>query len=143
MTYGAYGEWYATDRVTLGVKGGGASITNSGADTTFGYAGVQATGYLTRDFSLSGTYDWAGEDHINLNTASIQAAYQISRHYPLTVFGGWSYSDVSAGGSSLQGNGVNIGVKYTFGGEGSLEHHDRSGVDSWGPVASSLRSLFF
>ena len=143
VTYGAYGQWYATDRVTLGLKGGGASITNSGADTTLAYAGVQATGYLTRDLSVSGTYDWAGENHLNLNTASIQAAYQVSRRYPVTVFGGWSYSDVSIYGIDLQGNGVNIGVKYTFGGEGSLEHHDRAGVDSWGPVASSLRSLFF
>lgn len=143
VSYGVYGEWYATDRVTLGLKGGGASITNSGADTTLGYAGVQATGYLTRDFSLSGTYDWAGEDRLNLNSASIQAAYQISHRVPLTVFGGWSYSEVDAGPISVQGNGINIGVKYTFGGQGSLEHNDRTGVDSWGPVASSLRSLFF
>jgi len=146
VSYGGYGEWYVTNRITVGAKGGAISPTGD-ASTLFNhetaaYAGVQAIGYVTPDFSVGGSYDWAGQGPLSVSTAGVQAAYQISRAMPLTVFGGWAYTNTSFGNLNLEGNGVNIGVKYTFGGEGSLRHHDRTGVDAWGPVASAPRALF-
>jgi hypothetical protein len=146
VSYGAYGEWYFNDRITAGLKAGAISPTGDASalfnHETAAYVGVQGIGYVTPNLSLGGSYDWAGQGPLSISTAGVTATYQVSQRYPVTVFGGWAYTNTSFGNLNVEGNGVNVGVKYTFGGGGSLEHRDRTGVDSWGPVASALRALF-
>lgn len=139
-SYGVYGEWYPNDRFTVGVKGGGATVSGAfGGDSTFGYAGGELVGYVTPDLTLTGTVDWAGRDGTNITTGGVQAEYLISHSLPLSVFGGYSYTDYSGFAAA---NTVNVGIKYYFGGGGSLNEHQRHGVDNWGPLASALHLIF-
>jgi hypothetical protein len=142
-TYGAYGEWYAGDRLTADLKAGGARLSAGfggvSGNGTLGYVGGQLVGYATPDFAVTGSVDWAGRSGINITTASLQAEYLVSHDMPLSVFGGYTYTDFS---SITRANAFSIGLKYYFGGGGSLVQHQRTGVDSWGPAASAIRFLF-
>jgi hypothetical protein len=143
-SYGVYGQWYPNDRVTVGVKGGAATVNaNLGGgfsgDTTFGYAGGELVGYISPDLTLTGSVDWAGRNGVNITTGGVQAEYLVSHSVPLSVFGGYSYTDISG---AAQANTINVGVKYYFGGGGSLVDHQRHGVDNWGPLATALRLIF-
>jgi hypothetical protein len=145
--YGAFGEWYVNDRATLGVKGGGATLSGSFGgfglgNTTVGYAGGEALGYLTPDLSVSGSVDWAGKNGVNVTSGGVQGEYLISHQYPVSVFGGYTYTDLSGFGGGEQANTFSIGVKYYFGGNGSLVEHQRTGIDNWGPAVTALRTLF-
>jgi hypothetical protein len=133
--YGAFGEFYASDRVTLGLKGG--SLTGSGLNAT--YIGGEIVGYATPNLALSGTFDYAGVSGSHINTYGAKAEYLVSETTPISVTGGYTYTDVG-GGFHL--NTWMIGAKFYFGGKGSLVDHQRSGAETWGTKQSALNFLF-
>jgi len=133
--YGAFGEFYATDKFTMGLKGG--SLTGSGLNAT--YVGGEVIGYPMPNLALSGTIDYAGVSGSHINTYGAKAEYLVSETTPISVTGGYVYTDLG-GGFHL--NTWMIGAKFYFGGKGSLVDHQRSGAETWGTKQSALTFLF-
>jgi hypothetical protein len=140
--YGVYGEMYA-DQFTLGARGGGATISanalgvGSGSETG-GYGGGEAIGYLAPDFALRGTVGYAGFSSGDQWTAGVHGEYLFSQSTPISGWVGYDYASLGAPGGHVQGNTFSIGLKYYFGGSGSLEQRQRTGEDDWGPAPLDL-----
>jgi hypothetical protein len=128
--YGAFGNWYAADAITFGLKGGGFS---GSSDTKGEYAGAALTGYVTPDFSLQGGYDYTHLQHFgNENDWSARAEYLFSERMPLAVYAGYTNSKISDGGPTI--NLFSVGLTFFCDpvGPESLEAHDRTGAERWG-----------
>jgi hypothetical protein len=135
--YGVYGEYFA-DRFTVGARGGGAtgSANAFGFSTgsqTGGYVGGEAIGYAMPDLAVRGTIGWVGIDQLHQFTAGVHGEYLFSQTTPISGWVGYDYADLGADGFSIHGNTFSVGLKYYFGGGGSLQHRQRTGVDDWGP----------
>lgn len=142
--YGAYLEYYAGDRATLGLRGGGATVSasafgmGSGSETG-GYVGGQLLGYLTPDLALRGTVGYVGISGGHQTTAGVHGEWLVSESTPISAWVGYDYADFGGGGGSdVTGNTISVGLKYYFGGSGSLQHHQRTGEDDWGPAPVDL-----
>lgn len=98
-TYGGFGEWWASDNITVGVNGGGIAVSNGGPDGSYFGGGI--TGYVMPNVALNGSIDY-----ITLNstvdatdyTASVE--YLFSEETPISISGGYTYTDVSSFGST-------------------------------------------
>ena len=53
--YGVYGEYYLNQQVTLGLRGGGDTVSVTGASRTGGYVGGETVAYVAPDIALSAT----------------------------------------------------------------------------------------
>lgn len=140
--YGVYGEMYG-DQYTLGARGGGATISANafgvgGGSETGGYGGGEAIGYLAPDFAVRGTVGYAGFADGDQWTAGVHGEYLFSRDVPVSGWVGYDYASLGLPGGHVQGNTVSVGLKYYFGGSGSLEHRQRTGEDDWGPAPLDL-----
>lgn len=141
-TYGAYGEWYAADRITVGVKGGGVTLNAFGGSATGGYAGGQLVGYAMPDLALSAKVDYSGFSNGHIVSGGVKAEYLVSQSFPVSVFAGYTYSELNSFGS-VRSNTFSVGAKYHFGAKGaSLLDRQRDGVDDWGPNSSAQSILF-
>jgi hypothetical protein len=144
VSYGVYGEWFANDSFTVGVKGGGATASGGGGgigfgSTTLGYAGAEAVGYATPDVAISGSVDYLGGNGGNLTTAGAKVEWLVSRTTPISVFAAYTYDDLSG----VTANIFSVGAKwYIGGGSTSLVDHQRNGVDDWGPQPSARNVNF-
>jgi hypothetical protein len=141
--YGVYGEYYAGDEFTLGVRGGGATASanafgSGSGSSTGGYAGGEAIGYFMPDLAVRGTVGYLGISGGHQWTAGVHGEYLFSQVTPISGWVGYDYSTLGSGGSSIAANTVSVGLKYYFGGSGSLQHHQRTGQDDWGPAALDL-----
>ena len=132
--YGAFGEYFANDDFTFGVKGGGFS-----GDFDGGYAGVQVTGYLFPDFALTGGIGYTHLNRIGAETdLTVQGEYLLSQETPFAVFAGYTYSDLSDGGGNV--STFLVGLRFYFNTDGfsSLKERQRSGtvgtIGGFGPV---------
>ncbi len=141
--YGVYGEYYA-DQYTLGVRGGGATVSAnafgfSARDQTGGYVGGEAVGYFMPDFAARATVGYVGVNGGHQWTAGVHGEYLFSEATPISGWLGYDYASIGANGfGSVNGNTFSVGLKYYFGGSGSLEHHQRTGTDDWGPAPIDL-----
>lgn len=129
--YGAFGDWYATRSITVGLKGGGFSA-NHGANGD--YLGAALTGYVTQDFSLQGGYDYTHINHAgNENDWTVKAEYLFSERTPISGYIGYTNSKIGSGGPTI--NVFFLGLTYYCdGGAGpeSLAAHQRTGAEQWG-----------
>ena len=133
--YGGFGEFYATDHLTFGLKAG--SLTGDGLHT--GYVGAEVVGYLTPNLALSGTFDNATVSSTHISVWGAHAEYLVSQTLPIAVTGGYTQTEL---GGLAHLNTYSIGLKYYFGGKGSLVDHQRSGDETWGTKQSALTFLF-
>ena len=126
--YGVFGDWYATRSITVGVKGGAFS-GNLGIKGD--YAGVQIAGYVTPDFSLSGSYDYTHLNHVtNENDFTAQAEWMFSHSVPLSVYGGYTRSEFS---HSVSANVWFVGLRfYCDPVDGPLVDRQRNGAEIYG-----------
>ena len=98
--YGIFGDWWASDDITASGKVGAfdGTLFNSGY-----YAGAQGKYYLMPDLGLS-----AGIDYAHLNGGyndtdyTLAGEYLLSETTPISITGGWTYSDASGGGGHAQ-----------------------------------------
>ncbi|HVZ69888.1 MAG TPA: hypothetical protein VG891_10520 [Rhizomicrobium sp.] len=132
--YGAFGEYFANDNFTVGVKGGGFSGDFSG-----GYAGVSVTGYVFPDFAVSGGIGYTHLNHFGAETdLSVQGEYLLSEETPFAVFAGYTYTDLSDGGGRV--HTVVVGVRFYFNTDGfrTLVERQRGGtvgaIGTFGPA---------
>ena len=128
-TYGAFGEFFVSNAITVGLKGGGTSgefsITGFGSsNATGGYIGGELIGYATPDFAVKGNidYDEVGSGHIT--NYGINAEYLFSEATPISVFGGYTRTDLSNAGG--HGDTFMIGLKFYPSGPAPLVTHHRT-----------------
>jgi hypothetical protein len=128
--YGAFGEYYPSNMLTLGLNGGGWS---GGSGSTFGsggsggYVGGGVTGYVMPDLALTGQINYFSGSGAHLTNYSAMGEYLISEATPVSIFGGYTYTDVS--GASGHINQWLIGVKFYMNGNGStLVDKQRNGA---------------
>lgn len=132
--YGAFGEYFANDNFTFGIKSGGFS-----GDFNGGYVGVQVTGYVFADFAVSGAINYTHINRIGAETdLGIQGEYLLSEETPFSVFAGYTYSDLSDGGGHVSTFMVGVRLYYNTDGFSSLMERQRSGtlgaIGGFGPV---------
>ena len=134
--YGAFGEWYATPWLTVGVKGGGFSGSR---DVDGDYIGAAGTGYIIPDVSLTAGYDYTHVNHEgNENDWSAKGEWLISEQTPLAVYGAYTNSKLSGGGSTV--NVFTVGLTYFFESTGPapLVERQRTGAEEWGNTFSPV-----
>jgi len=137
--YGGFGEWFAGHAFTVGVKGGGFNA-NHGLNGA--YVGAQLTGYVMPDFSLAGSVDYTSFSHSGHETDyNATAEYLISETTPISVFGGYTYSEFSG---SSQFNTWMIGLKFYCNGTGAstLVDRQRAGNVGWAAKFTPLAAVF-
>jgi len=128
-SYGAYGEWFATNGLTLAVK----SATITGGSERGALIGARATGYVFHDLALSGTIEYDKEDRDDSETdLTVEGEYLISESLPVSVFGGYTLASPSGVGST-DVNLFFVGLKIYADGRTSrtLVDRQRHGTLGW------------
>jgi hypothetical protein len=131
---GAFGEYFANDNFTFGIKGGGFR-----GDFDGGYAGIAVTGYVFPDFAVTGGMSYTHLDRIAAETdMTVQGEYLLSHETPFAVFAGYTYSDISDGGGNVSTFIVGLRFYYNTDGFSSLVERQRSGtvgdIGTFGPI---------
>ncbi len=119
FNFEGFGEFYLDDAFTIGASGGGFSGDSSGWNLA-----AFATGYIDPDFAVTG-----GVSYVDINKStellnfSIRAEYLVSQDMPVSIFGGYTYTDLS--GPFGAAHTLMVGVKFYFGNTGSslVERH--------------------
>jgi hypothetical protein len=142
--YGGFAEWFA-GMFTLGVKGGGVSV---GADassfgsgsTTGSYVGGEVAGYAMPDLAITGTIDYASISSLHETDFTPQVEWLFSEDVPVSVYAGYTYSDVGGEGISENANTFFIGLRFYVNGNGSaaLIDRQRTGTVGWGTAFAPL-----
>ncbi len=136
--YGAFGEWYAAPMFTVGVKGGGASLSNGGG--TAGYFGGEAVWYVIPDLDVNGTIDYVSFTGAHLTNYSANAEWLVSESTPVSIYGGYTRTEVPGGSA----NTWMIGLKLYMNGNGSstLVDRQRTGNVDWASHVNVLGLVF-
>lgn len=101
--YGLFGEWWASDDITVAGKVGGFDAKANFCCSLMGagsgyYAGGQGKFYLMPDLALSAAIDHA---HFNANGGNQETDYTLAGEYlfseemPISVSGGWAYENIA------------------------------------------------
>lgn len=128
-SYGAYGEWFATDRITLSAK----SSTITGGDARGAFLGAKLTGYLLTDLALSGIVEYEKESRDQSETdLTVEAEYLFSERLPVSMFAGYTLASPSGIGST-DVNLFFVGLKIYADGRTShtLVDRQRNGTLGW------------
>jgi hypothetical protein len=131
--YGAFGEYWAGDRATLALKGGGVS----GGGTTATYGGGEVVGYLTPDVALSGSIDHLRQPGAHITVATAQAEWLPSRRSPASLFA--AYSNVDFNGPRQHVWLVGFKLQFGAGAKASLVERQRTGPAGWAAAATVLK----
>jgi hypothetical protein len=125
-SYGAFGEWYPINSLTLRLKGGAFD-----GGITGWYSGAGVTYYATSYISLSVSYNYTRPSGDRLHAIDVEAEYLVSRRYPLTVAVGYEHTQSRINGTDA----LMARLKYRLGVAGSLVRLDRLGPTSWNGLA--------
>jgi hypothetical protein len=134
--YGGFGEYYPTQAITVGLNAGGFSAGGSisglgSASSTGSYVGGGATGYLVPDFAASGLINYISISGVHFTTYGGGLEYLFSESLPISIYGGYSTTEVSGGGGHI--NQWSVGFKFYTNGNGvTLVDRHRNGT--LGPV---------
>jgi hypothetical protein len=155
---GVFAEWYLGN-FTIAGKGGwlwGGGTPNGGRGN---YLGAQGGGYFIPNLWVGGSVTWSdmvsgatlyggggippcggatcGRRDLTETNFTIDGEFLVSQTLPLTVFGGYTYTDwqisenvsnpLLASGEDFNTNTFFIGVRYYLGGMGSLMDVHRNG----------------
>lgn len=127
-------EWYPSDMFTLGAKVGGAS---GGLGLSGWFTEGLVSAYLTPDFVVSGSIDYAKDDNWTFFSheldMTLQGEYLISHDTPISLYAGYTWSQAHVGFFSGTPNAsiAFVGVKLYTDGGGSLVDHHRNGAAAW------------
>jgi hypothetical protein len=143
--YGGFAEWYAAPMFTVGVKGGGASANSGGGGNgTATYVGGEAVFYAMPNLALNANIDYFSEGGGNGNITSYggTAEWLVSDHVPVSVYGGYTYSQLPSGGGHL--STWLVGLKFYLNGNGAttLVDRQRTGNANWGTQTNLINAVF-
>jgi len=117
-TYGVGGEWYGGPDWTLGLRGGGLSVSGGG---TGGYVGGEAIKYFDSNWSLGIGMDYTSVGHARVTDYSARVEYLAWQN--LSIYGGYTFADIPG----TSGHVLTIGLKwYCDGGAPTLVDNNRS-----------------
>jgi len=130
-TYGVFGEYFLTNAFTVGLKGGGTdgelNVSGFGSGSASGgYVGGELIGYATPDFAIKGNIDYIDVGGGHVTNYGLNAEYLFSEDTPISVFGGYTRTDLSGGGG--HGDTFLIGFKFYTSGPAPLVTHHRTGT---------------
>ncbi len=124
--YGAFGEFFASDRFTIGAHGGWLSISDGGPDGT--YLGGGVTFYAMPNLAIHGGVNAVNLDVLGDSTTwNASAEYLFSETTPISGFLSYSNSDLFGAGTI---DTWSIGIKWYTNGDGAstLVDRQRSGA---------------
>jgi hypothetical protein len=134
--YGAFGDWFVRDDLSLRFRGGGLRFKLHDEKAASGwYGGTGAAYYVVPDLSLAAEADYIKLDAVKFATGNFGIEYLISRSYPISAGISYSYDSADFGGDGINGHGFMVRLKYRFGASGSLVDCDRTGPLSWTGLA--------
>ena len=145
LTYGVFGEWYAGNAITIGVKGGGLSLSADAyglSDSeSGGYVGAALTGYIIPNLALQGDITFSSVADLDTTNYGIGAEFLISEMVPISIFGGYSRSNVEFFGVDADVDTWMIGLRFYAGSGGpTLVDKHRNGTLGWAG-ATNVNSL--
>jgi hypothetical protein len=139
-SYGVFGDWYINPYFTASARFGAVEVSGSGINSTKEYGGAQLVGYALPDLAISATYDEYQLSDITHQSATLKGEWLVSKQMPVSLFA--SYSAVTfKEGATENIRTYMFGVKFYFGGGGSLRDRQRDGAESWGS-STVLNDLF-
>ena len=141
--YGGFAEWYAAPMFTVGVKGGGATASAGGFGSgSATYVGGEAVVYALPDLALNADIDYLSISGGNLTSYGGTAEWLVSEHVPVSVYGGYTYSEFSGGGGHL--STWMVGLKFYLNGNGAstLADRQRTGNANWGTETNLINTVF-
>jgi hypothetical protein len=125
--YGAFGEYYATDIVTIGGNAGGTSVGNCGGCSDGGYVSGGATFYAMPNLGLTGTIGYMNIGGIKNTTFGVSGEWLFSEEVPISGFIGYNNIDPSSGGGNY--DQFLTGIKFYMTGNGfTLVEKHRNGA---------------
>ena len=136
-TYGVFGEFFLNNAFTVGLKAGGTdgelNVSGFGSgSSTGGYVGGELIGYATPDFAIKGNIDYVEVGGGHVTNYGLNAEYLFSQDTPISVFGGYTRTDLSSGGG--HGDTFLIGLKFYTSGPAPLVTHHRT--ETLGTIAT-------
>jgi hypothetical protein len=135
-SYSAFGLYYPTDQITLGLRAGGVS----GSGISGSYVGGRATAYATPNLALNADIDSINALHRTITHYGVGGEYLFSETVPISLTLGYSRANLSS--ASIHIDKYMVGLKIYFGGKAaSLVDRQRSGVETWGTKPVSPVSL--
>ncbi|MBS0296998.1 MAG: hypothetical protein JSR45_11855 [Proteobacteria bacterium] len=131
--YGGFGEYWPSERLTLGAKAAGVS----GGGSSGGYGGAEVVVYPAPDVALSGTVDYLKQSGVHVTVGTLTGEWLPSRRSPASVYAGYSNVDLAG----FRQNVWLVGVKLQFGqgARASLVERQRSGPAGWAAAATALK----
>ncbi len=138
--YGGFGEFFAGNFLTLGVKGGGVSAGGDASGTGY-YVGGAVTGYVLPNLALMGNIDYLHDDSgAHITTYGVTAEFQVSVQVPISIYGGYANNQISGLPHIDQWT---IGVRfYLSPNPMTLVEHHRSGTLGWLSQSNIIGAAF-
>jgi len=132
VVYGGFGEFFASEFLTVGGGLGGVHISFAGASANAFYLNGGATGYITPDFAITGAFQWAdfNQGIGSISAISIGGEWLISEALPISINGGYTRGFLP---NSLPDDNIwSVGLKFYFGGDGMplVGHHRNGSLDT-------------
>jgi len=137
-TYGLFGEFFVNDMFTIGVKGGGTdgkwNISGFGSGSeTGGYVGGELTGYAMPNLAIKGNVEYVEVGGVHVTNYGLNAEYLVSEETPISVFGGYTRTDLSNGAG--HGDTWMVGLKFYVGPGNLVTRHRTGTLGSLGTVS--------
>jgi hypothetical protein len=123
---------YFLNRTTLGASLSYGQTDDLGADLDTTALDLEARHFVTDNLRIDGTVgfgqvDAGGGSDGDLTTFGVGAEYQLASA-PVSIFGGYTKSNLDAGGGDLDTESFSVGARWNFGGQTLIER-DRSGAN--------------
>ena len=144
FSYGAFGEFFAGDFITLAAKGGGLTVdVDTFGSESGGYVGAALIGYILPNLAITPSIDFASISDVDVTNYGIGAEFLVSQTVPISIFAAYSHSNVSVSGfGDVDGDTWMIGLKFYTNGNGvTLVERQRNGTLGWAG-SSNFNSIF-
>lgn len=136
---GGFGEFYASDAITLGVNGGGILATCPFACSDGGYANAGGMFYPTPNFSILATVGFSEVVGMNYTLASVGGEWKFSQNFPISTFAKYT---LATGPGGISNDQYLVGLRFYTDGNGDtlVEKHRNSALSDL--VRTGLNLLF-
>jgi len=130
QNYGAFGVFYPSSQLNIGIKAGQLSASGSHID----YYGGEVVGYATPNVALSASVDNVHQSGTDFTSYSVGGEWQPTAQ-PWTA--ALTYDNTKSFGTTLNTYGIRL--KWYFGAGSNLAQRQREGAETWGTKQTALR----
>jgi len=145
ITYGGFGEFFASDIITVGGNIGGMHISVSGSSADGMYLNGGGTLYPFPDLGITPAIGYFHFDHGvgSITTYGVAGEWLFSEMLPVSITAGYQRADLPHG--IPDANIFSVGLKFYMGGEGMslVSQHRNGALDSLTSVSTiGIQTLF-